>query len=396
MGRFKELMIEEEERSLRTGLSYHFEKGEKFASADLSDDIYVQEYITTNGFTGTCSYTGIKTKVIDIVELSEWVVEKIRKYFRNPDDDNLYIESTFFDKDEENEEDSPIIKIDGYVTSRNALHFDETEKLLYYFDFSNNSQLIEDIANNIYNTRWINIDSCSPRKDQELNYYWDYFAKKVKETKVYLPSSVIEIKAMLDGTGEQPYDMILDDIAYILIENNCFTTLTTGMKLFRCRNINDRSEIKDAFKDMTSAPKEYAYANRMSKAGDSMFYGAFSKEVCLREAVDHNKPLQVLAKFECIQNINLVDLTKLPSPSLWGKYDMWGSYFLHLFTQKISENFETYSKTERETSYIPSQVFTDYIRRMKHPVTDQQLNGLIYYSSKIKGQQNVVLFTILR
>lgn len=92
MGRVKNEWIESLEYSERTGLVSGIMRDEKYVCADLSDDPYVHDYILQHARDGVCSYSGRHSKVIDIADLAEWVIGKIKQYFHNPDGDGLYFE----------------------------------------------------------------------------------------------------------------------------------------------------------------------------------------------------------------------------------------------------------------------------------------------------------------
>lgn len=134
MGRAKELWMEQEEFSERTGLVAGLIRGSKYACADLSEDENVRKFINQSGVSGVCSYTGKNTIVIDVVDLAEWAYGKIRRYFQNPDNDGLYLEKSFYDDDKE------VIpgfkRVNGYVTRENSEYYDNTEELLSCYGFS--------------------------------------------------------------------------------------------------------------------------------------------------------------------------------------------------------------------------------------------------------------------
>jgi hypothetical protein len=388
MGRAKELWLEQEEYSARTGMVADLERGSKFVGSRMLLDHYAANYVESNGIDGICSYSGEHCKVMDIVNLAEWVAGRILRYFRNPSEDNLYLESSFKDKDEDVDEDSGIMYVEGFATLKGALYYESTEELLDNYKLTDNDSLLSDIASCLRNTSWINIDSYAMREDDELSFYWSAFAKQIKEIGGYVPSAF----SVMHISGERNFNEVLDDIASILVANKRIKKLPSRTSIFRCRNINKRDEIRDYFQDMTAAPPEYAFANRMSKAGDSVFYGAFEGDVSRMEAVSKEKPLQALAEFKTKRELTVVDLTNLPNPSIWADANYYAMSFLHIFTQRVSENYDDYSAVEKEQEYIPSQVFTLHIRQMQNPEDGCQIDGIIYYSSKLPGKENIVLF----
>lgn len=384
MGRAKEMWIDSQMYSERTGLVAGVEKGKKYVCADLFNDRYVQDYILQHGNDGLCSYSDKHGKVVDIVDLAEWVVGKIKLYFRNPDDDGLYLANSFYDDDKE--EIPGYQRVNGYVTSAYAEHYTDTAILLWQYGFSSHPELIDDIGSLITNQQWINIDSFDLKENERMLLYWNRFAEEVKRKKGYIPTDMKTYAKAVSEIGEMPFDMIMEDIKNAIIDCKLLTEIPCGTSVYRCRNIMNEKDCR-SFEQITSAPSEYAFANRMSVAGDSMFYAAFNPDVSLAEAVDKSKPIKALGEFTIQKDIRVINLTDLSQPSLWGDYNYASMKFLHDFSSKISENFDDYTDSQKEIEYIPTQVFTDCIRNMETPI-----EGLVYYSSKIKGEKNVVLF----
>lgn len=86
----------------------------------------------------------------------------------------------------------------------------------------------------------------------------------------------------------------------------------------------------------------------------------------------------------------VLDLTKLPKPSFWIEKDWEGIDFLYSFNREITKRIERDDRIIKD--YIPSQVFTEYLRYIHKLPNGRKLDGIIYKSSLKSGNNNIVLF----
>lgn len=121
-----------------------------------------------------------------------------------------------------------------------------------------------------------------------------------------------------------------------------------------------------------------------------MFYGAFDKETAIEESIkSKDEKCLVVGEFSTIREMNVVDLTKLPNNiSIW--MENWQGYaFLKAFHKDITQPLHADGKEEIE--YVPSQIFTEYLRWMFKDKSGKNIDGLIYQSCKT-NKANIVLF----
>lgn len=137
-----------------------------------------------------------------------------------------------------------------------------------------------------------------------------------------------------------------------------------------------------------TSPAKYVSDNRMSEAGDMMFYGAASKKTAMIEVgrakdTDEDKNAHfnpaTIGLFHPNKMFKLLNLTgieerKCPSifePNSDKKRESW--LFIKNFTELISE------EKHNGNSYKPTQVLTKYFQRRTN------LKGIMYNSSKVKS-----------
>ncbi|TAJ11903.1 RES domain-containing protein [Patescibacteria group bacterium] len=150
--------------------------------------------------------------------------------------------------------------------------------------------------------------------------------------------------------------------------------------------------------EIGSPPEEFAVqSNRMSPAGVPMFYGAFELETAKAETLDpaqHAGQTMSIGTFRALRDLRLLDLAELPDlPSV---FDMENHYlihplrFLHAFAEDLAKPIARDGREHIE--YVPTQIVTEYFRRVFQGAAKAQLDGLIYRSARQAGGKAFVLF----
>ena len=128
-----------------------------------------------------------------------------------------------------------------------------------------------------------------------------------------------------------------------------------------------------------------------------MFYGAKEIKTAISETWDPFRfPAYIItaAKFRALKSLRILDFTALPDfPSLFDedRRHLKPAYaFLRSF---ISDSTKPIAKDGREhIDYVPTQVVTEFFRRIFRGSGRTRLQGLFYPSSKSKGGTSCVLF----
>lgn len=376
MGRVKELLMEMEEHG------YGFlTSGEKYVCSHHFEDIYLNQYIEHHGETGVCTYCGRKGTVIDMSDLANHIAMTISIYFNDIDSEYLPLSSSYFDNEEEQ---IPGIKQVGcYAVPENTDVFEDTfemmEELGLHTDCDN---LNDDIDHLFENKIWIKKDPFELWLNQKKELQWKRFSKMVKHSRRFT------FLAMSRVGGS---DNILEDLGAILrYTDGILHTITTGTTLYRTRSLDKEIDDSFGFNDITSAPDVYAGQCRMSPAGVSMFYGAFDMDTAVAESIKSvNEKVLIIGEFKTVRELTVVDLTALTREvSIW--MDKWEAVsFLKSFHNDITRPLLNDAKEAIE--YVPSQIFTEYLRWMFTDKKGRNIDGLLYKSSKT-NKANVVLF----
>ena len=385
MGQVKQEWIESEARGYTLP-----EYGEKNVCSNHFDDSYLKQYILDHSIAGRCSYCGQKKMVIDLHDFMEYTAEKVTGHFGNPGDEALYLGSSFYD--DEDEEVSGFKRIGSFIAPDFAQHFESTQELLYELDLiSDHETLNQDIEDCFHNDEWIQRHAYMMTKGQELTFLWELFSKMVMHEQRFTFLKRLEFAGEKFSEDNGLAD-ILTELGGLISKHELSMILPISTVLYRCRFVNGNGNVT-SFEDITSAQDDKAKQSRMSPAGISMFYGAFDSETAIIEsspsATLTSSP-HFIGELKTKKELKVLDLTTLPQSSFWMPSDWEGIGFLHSF------NFEITKPIERDDQihiqYIPSQVFTEYLRHIYQSTDERKIDGVIYKSS-IKGAgKNIVLF----
>lgn len=166
---------------------------------------------------------------------------------------------------------------------------------------------------------------------------------------------------------------------------------------FRARVFQDDAPLKLALAlpdlELGPPPPRLGRAGRLNAAGVSLFYGADTADVALAEIRPPVGSRVVLARFELLEPVRLLDIDALKSllvegslfdPEHLGRLEhaAFLESFSRRFTQPVMPDHEAFE-------YIPTQAVADYLANELEPVLD----GILYASPQsAQAGKNVVLF----
>ncbi len=358
---------------------------DKYVCTCHFQDKYLNGLIESHGKQGICSYCGKKHTVCDMYTLCEQIVWKIGLYFNSLDDAGLYLTNGFYD--DEQEVIPGYKRIGEYVIPENLTYFDSVDELMDGLDLTtDDDDLNKDIKSCFTTEQWISSDIYD--EDRRIKYanQWDRFVNTVKHRGRFTFLATPEFRNIIQEKDGHSDD-ILSVLSDLIIEQGLVKSLPKGTNLYRARKVDDVN-LNYKFADITSPPDNLAFPNRMSPAGISMFYASFEKETATNECVGGDSKGLIVGTFETAKDLKVIDLTSIPEQSFW--VNNWQeNQFLHQFNDNITQRVDP--KDTNHLQYIPTQVFTEFLRYMFRDSKGQQIEGLIYGSSKTE-EKNIVLF----
>lgn len=361
------------------------ELADKYVCTCHFEDKYLNEIIQSHGKQGTCSYCGKQSVVCDMETLCEQIVWKIGLYYQPLDNAGLYLADGFYD--DEQEVISGFKRIGEYVVPENLTYFDSVDALMNGLDLTTDDDNLYDDINSCFTTeQWISSDMYDEDRSVKYANQWDRFVDTVTHYGRFTFLATPEFRNIIQEK-EGHSDDILSVLSDLIIEQGLVKKLAKGTKLYRARKVDDVN-MKYKFFDITSPPDNLAFPNRMSPAGISMFYASFEKETATNECVGGDSAGLIVGNFETVKDLRVIDLTSIPEQSFW--MNNWQeNQFLHHFNENITKRVDP--KDTNHLQYIPTQVFTEFLRYMFRDANGEQVDGLIYGSSKTR-EKNIVLF----
>lgn len=376
MGRYKESMIESVEYLFQNVPTY-------FVSIDLFNNKLIKDYISKKGINGQCHYTGHCTKVLPLKDIVIFINEILSQHFGDPDNEAVGWDSGFEDEGC----DSIFRKeLGGYIVPGNRKIYTDIKELLFENKFSVSEEaLFDDIADAFGEICLIQQDPYGLREDEERFLDWRIIVEN-------------SIKMYNDGMTFTEIIAAEDTRLYGILEaiQTAQTPLLKkiSLKLFRCVNYDSTKTSPLQFSDLTSPPVQFTKDLRMSKKGDSVFYGAMNKETAKKEAVKSvNDNYVYIGTFETKHDLHILDLRRISDNLSIFNQEQSSFYVLEFLSQFCHAISNPIKESIRE--YIPTQLITFYFRNClkcyNQDKSKSNLDGILYSSSKDKSG-NAVLF----
>ncbi len=260
------------------------------------------------------------------------------------------------------------------------------------------SQLSEDHGDAIYrdgDTDWYDdasdIYQIELPEDERFQEAWENFCKSLKHERRFFSETA---RSLLD----EILGPIITDSTSIL--SKAIRTIgpdDADRFVYRGRLANDIDERKTIFAapiaQLGAPPPRRATAGRMNSAGISVFYGSSDPVTCVAELRAPVGGSAVVAKFEIIRPLRLLDLTKLEKvqnalsrfhPKFFDTHDY--AQFIRGFHREIKKPI---IPGWEALEYLPTQVVAEYLWTRD----DGAVDGLIFGSSQVTGETtNIVLF----
>lgn len=248
--------------------------------------------------------------------------------------------------------------------------------------------LIEQFLESFSWMQWVQRDFFALPYDEALMVGWEAFKEEVVR-EVERPD---EARHETFGSDIAPEDL-LDHLGSAVNRSNAIRYIPTGTRLYRARVHRVGATVRGAA-ELGAPPADRAtMPNRISPAGESMFYGSFDEETAVLETLIPEPGKTVtIGSFTLNEEIAVLDLTELPEiPSLFSeeRYARRPLMFLKDFSADVSKPIARDGREHVE--YVPTQRVTAYFRDQYEPLEAPPLRGLVYRSSR-NGEPCIVLF----
>lgn len=369
MGAAKERMIEEWERG--------YAHVDGAICADCVDEEALGAWIEANASEVECSFCGTTKEHAHAAPFEPFVA--------------LVLQGLAFDWNHPDSEGIMFISREGGYQAPVS----QTYEVLYDCGISEVDEVVSALSDAIQCDSWVARDFYVGDDAQQLTWGWDGFKELAKHHTRYFFQHSDDKGAVHDRLS--PSDMlkvITGSIRSEFGDYDLIRAIPTGTEIIRVR-IDPAAKTMAA--DIGPPPIERAnQSNRMSPAGIPMFYGAFDVATAIVETIELPRDAGQVASvgtFQAVRDLLVLDLADLPGvPSVFevDRHALIHTLrFLHAFAQDISGPI---ARDGREhIDYVPTQIVTEYFRRVFRTADRASLDGIIYRSSR-NGERAVVLF----
>lgn len=367
MGRLKDYMIELDSRGY----------GEVDGSicADCAEDEALKRWIGEHLSDVECRFCEKKSDKLIAASFEDFVgvvLDGIRFDYNDPDDEGIMYVS----------------REGGYQ----APTYDSWDIVAEYG--IGNEEVEDELTDVLMDKMWVQRDFYYGTHGDHLAFGWESFKEFVKHQSRYF-----FLQETREGRSEISPSEMLDAIAGLMSSRlgayDLVVSIEEGAIFYRIR-LDDIAH--STVEQIGPPPVQFAsQSNRMSPAGIPMFYGAYDVETAIAETFDPDMgtdKIMSIGNFGSIRQLrvlNLVDLPPVPSVFDETKRDLIHSLrFLNGFAQSIAASIDRDGYEHIE--YVPTQVVTEYFRRVFITKDGEALDGIIYRSSRKEGQRAIVLF----
>jgi len=357
---------------------------------DCVSENYLVDYIITNGKLRKCSFCESKERTILLFELIGKIENVILNHFEiTRNEPNRWEEIFMNDKESD------------YYWEREGYTFQE----ILDDNWINNSEasnLISEILRDKY------YDMESAQIYEETHFCSDIHYELKESNGEVLLNEWNSFKNILKYESRF-FNEKVEKILKSIFDNIEITTTYTGesvitevgqdnkiKSLFRARVFQSKDELLDALckpdKSMGSPPSHLASSGRLNSQGISVFYGSIDKSTTIAEVRPPIGSKVVVAEFNIIRSLKLLDLKKLEiienntsvfDPLYKEKTEKitFLSQLCRLITQPVMPHDEA-------SDYLPTQVVAEYLASR----SNFNFDGIIFPSVQADNGLNITLF----
>lgn len=369
MGLVKSWMIEMEERG--------YAESDDHICKDCVDDDALADWITRNAIEPECSFCGAEADGAIAASFEEFTA--------------VILTGLGFDWHEPTHEGIMYISAEGgWQASLSTTH-----EVLWDAGFTENEDVIEALVDMIDCEAWVEREFYRGTDSQRLTWGWDSFKAFTKNhTRFFFLQSQEE-----DSYGEVTPAEMLGSISEMILsklaDQGLLRIINQETDLIRIRVADEHKNL--ASEIGTPNPEFALQSNRMSPAGIPMFYGAFDFQTAHAETFDpqaHEGKSLSVGTFRSLRDLTVLDLANLPSiPSVFDQErhrTIHSLRFLHQFARDISQPIAR--DGHEHIDYVPTQIVTEYFRRVFRLKDGNPIDGILYRSAKNADGQAFVLF----
>ncbi|HEY6094543.1 MAG TPA: RES domain-containing protein [Gallionellaceae bacterium] len=352
---------------------------------------YLQNEVRISGHRRKCSYCGQTHNSFEIDDIASYIEKAFDQHFTRTSDQPTYWQQTLLADRESNydweRDGEPVIyaiedaanipeqaaqDIQSILEDRFSDY--DAHKMGEETEFSADSYYQrKEITDHIWQQEWINFEASLKAEARFFN----------QTALTHLTSVFNEIDKIATADGRP-----------LIIDAGPNTKLP---EIYRARIFQSEEKLKEVLcrpdKHLGPPPPTLARAGRMNAYGISVFYGASNHDVAIAEVRPPVGSQVVVARFDIIRSLRLLDLTALESVIEDGSiFDpRWATRleratFLRSLCQRITRPI---MPDDEVLEYLPTQAIADFLATENKPTLD----GIYFPSAQTAGSAlNIALF----
>lgn len=347
---------------------------ETYVCSDCFDDYAVQEFIKRNAEALKCDYCNQSSQTASIAtpltEVGAFMLEGLEMEWSHPEDEGVAWDNE-----------------DGRYVASISDSYDLVDRYLTL----DCGELRDDLADQLGDRDWCQKDPYRLTREEAWSFDWERFSEQLKHETRYVFFRVERERDHYYEGVQNPHQ-IMDEIASIVLEQELIQRIPAGTTIIRARPHQEHEHF-ETVEQLGPPSTEYAvHANRMSPSGIVMFYGSDTETTALSEI--EQTGFATIAYFKTQKEFKVLDLTKIPDiPSIFdasSNHQRPPIIFLHDFLADLTKKVVKDGREHIE--YVPTQVITEYFRRVFRDSESDELKGIIYPSSRTESGISWVLF----
>lgn len=269
----------------------------------------------------------------------------------------------------------------------------DTYEILRDYGVSEDDDVIDALCGAISTETWVQREYYRGDDGERLAWGWEAFKHLTKnETRYFF------LQGESDDDELTPAEMLRTIAGMIRSKFGNYDLIQSIPASTDIVRIRIDVEPQNEARAIGTPPPHFAtQSNRMSPAGIPMFYGAFDADTAWAETFDpalHAGQVASVGTFRPTRDLEVLDLAQLPQvPSIFDSERrnlLYTLRFLHRFADDVSKPIARDGREHIE--YVPTQIVTEYFRRVFRTDAKETLDGIVYRSSRHDADRAVVLF----
>jgi hypothetical protein len=355
-------------------------------------EAYLSKLVEADGVVAVCHYCGDEEEeCILIEELANHVEGAFeRHYYRTSDQPDMYESMLLRDKELDYDWDRHGEPVLDAISDAASIGTDAAQDVL---------DILEDRHSDLESAQMgeeCEFDSDSSyewksARDHEFAFEWQTIERSLKSQSRFFNQGaeafLARLFANLDGRTTRDGHPVVAAAG----------PDTAHASFFRARVFHKSDDLDEAMMrpdlHVGPPPERFARAGRMNANGISMFYGASDKGVALAEVRPPVGSRALVAEFQILRPLRLLDVTALQSVYVDGSVfdpEYLEQLSLAKFMGRLSDRITMPVMPDDEpTEYLITQMIADYLAKQPEPALD----GILFSSVQSPGDhRNVVLF----